>query len=608
MDSNNQESKYVDGEGHPYPIPLDDIRRNEYPALQATTYLDHAGTTPPPQSAINTYAKDMNTHLFGNPHSASPSSMLSTERIELVRRQLLAFFQADPAHFDLVFVANATAAVKLVIECVGDFSLKQTKRGNGGGFWYGYHRDCHTSLVGPREVARFSKYFDGDLDVEQWLSSPQMDSDANVGIFAYPAQSNMNGRRLPMEWPGRLRKSSQSADLKVYSLLDAAAFVSTAQLDLSDPECAPDFTSLSFYKIFGFPDLGALIVRKEAGHIFTWRRYLGGGTVDMVVNDRDPVKTWHARKQSALHEMLEDGTPPFTSVIALGSALQIHTRLYGSMKNISKHTNNLINVLYRDMAAITYANGQAVCEFYTDPSSTRSEDSKRQGPTIAFNVKASNSRWIGKSQLEQAAIAANIQLRTGGVCNPGGVAAALGLTAAEMKQNFAEGVRCGNDVDEMHGKPTGVARVSLGAMTNLEDVNKFVSFLTVFAETHGAQSIPQASSRRGSTLSATHSPLNAAKGDMKVPTPMQPVSTSPPSNDNTQGGRLPKRKQSGNKDPLWQRILRTGWKTKHGPDPSNQHSALKPTHLCEVESTDAYVGLVQTPRLQTRCKASLVEL
>jgi molybdenum cofactor sulfurtransferase len=44
-----------------------------------------------------------------------------------------------------------------------------------------------------------------------------------------------------------------------------------------DPEHAPDFTCLSMYKIFGFPDLGALVVRKDSGHILTLRKYFGGG-------------------------------------------------------------------------------------------------------------------------------------------------------------------------------------------------------------------------------------------------------------------------------------------------------------------------------------------
>ena len=557
MQTDQQHPAKVENGSCPYPVPLADIRSKEYPALRTTTYLDHAGTTPPPQSAINAFAREMNTHLFGNPHSASPSSRLSTERIESVRRQVLAFFKADPEHFDLAFVANATAAVKLVIECVTDYASAQRQRGNDKGFWYGYHGDCHTSLVGPRELAQASAYFGNDSEVERWLSSPQHGNDADVGIFAYPAQSNMNGRRLPLDWPGRLRRSSHPGHRNVYSLLHPAAFISTAQLDLSDPDNAPDFVSLSFYKTFGYPDIGGLIVRKEAGHILAWRRYLGGGTVDMVINHHEAAKAWHARKQSSLHEVLEDGTPAFMSTIALGCALQVHRTLYGSMSNVSRHTNGLVKLLYNDMSALAYANGQKLCVIYTDPSSTRYEDSKKQGPTIAFNVKSSDGRWIGKTQFERAAITANIQLRTGGVCNPGGIATALGLSPAELRDNFAEGVRCGNSVDERHGKPTGIVRVSLGAMTNLEDVHGFLRFLKAFAERDVHPQTSFALSGQGSELSAINGTIKSAKEDLKIATPMKqaPISPTRPTADSTAPDDQPfMEKHSGDKRPLWRRI------------------------------------------------------
>jgi molybdenum cofactor sulfurtransferase len=199
------------------------------------------------------FAKDMEANLFGNPHSQSPSSRLSTIRIESVRAQVLAFFKADPEHFDLVFVANATAAIKLVMD-----GLRGHDRTRGANpFWYGYHIDSHTSLVGVREAAAAgAKCFASDTEVEDWLSGGMLSSpyplgipeSPSIGLFAYPAQSNMNGRRLPLTWSGQLRASPYSQHQNVYSLLDAAAFVSTAQLDLTDWQSAPDFTALSFYK------------------------------------------------------------------------------------------------------------------------------------------------------------------------------------------------------------------------------------------------------------------------------------------------------------------------------------------------------------------------
>lgn len=456
--------------------------------MTETTYLDHAGTTLYPKSLVKGFEKEMTSNLFGNPHSHSPSSMLSTDRIESTRIQTLKFFQADPEHFDMIFVANATAAIKLVMDCMFDYSRKE------GGFWYGYHGDAHTSLVGIREVAgRGSRCFESDDEVERWLSNrdhachatlQQSEDSDGVGLFAYPAQSNMNGRRLSLSWPGRIRSSAGPGNRETYSLLDAAALVATAPLDLSDHQNAPDFTALSFYKIFGFPDLGALIVRKDAGHVLSRRRYFGGGTVDMVINGQfggTDKCGWYARKTTSSHEMLEDGTPAFHSIIALKVALRMHLKLFGSMANVSLHTCRLTKTLYAQLSKLSHANGVLVCQIYESQNS-RYGDSRTQGPTIAFNVRNSKGEWIGKSDFERLAILNNIQIRTGGLCNPGGVASSLEVSPTQMLENFKEGLRCGNEVDEMEGKPTGVVRVSLGALSSAKDISAFMDFMQMFVE------------------------------------------------------------------------------------------------------------------------------
>lgn len=440
------------------------------------TYLDHAGTTLYAKSLIEQFSNDLTTNLLGNPHSASPSSKLSTHRVEHVRARVLRFFKADPNDFDVVFVANATAGIKLLGEAFRDYGFDPDPR-HQSGFWYGYHKDAHTSLVGVRELATAgSRCFASNDAVGSWIAGRDPEKTGHVhahGLFAYPAQSNLDGRRLPLTWPGCLRKSPDPRHQNIYTLLDASAYVSTAQLDLSDVGCAPDFTVLSFYKIFGFPDLGALIVRKEAGHMLRRRRYFGGGTVDMVIS----LKTcWHAKKEDTLHDQLEDGTLPFHNIIALGCALDVHDRLYGSMAAISKHTSHLVETLHDRLSSLRHANGELVCEIYGDPNSTYG-DSNTQGAVVAFNVRNSQGGWVGKSKVEELAIENNIHLRTGGVCNPGGIATALKLEPWEMRRNFAEGMRCGDDLDVISGKPTGVVRVSLGAMSNMRDVETFVDFM-----------------------------------------------------------------------------------------------------------------------------------
>lgn len=495
------ENSVLETESQVYSRSVEDIRKYEYPLLEGkrlhtlfslppllttklpgTTYLDHAGTTLYSKSLMESFAEDMNSNLFGNPHSQSPSSVRSTVRVEGVRARILDFFKADAEYFDLIFVANATAAIKMVMDGMRDHDS----------FWYGYHADSHTSLVGIREHASpGSKCFTSDQDVETWLakdtaslsSSPfQTKTTEKIGLFAYPAQSNMNGRRLSLSWPGQLRASNLKQHHDVYSLLDAAAFVSTAQLDLSDWENAPDFTALSFYKIFGFPDLGALLVRKGAGQIFNKRRYFGGGTVDMVINAiGDPNEAWFARKNTSPHEALEDGTQAFHSIIAIDSALKTHRSLYTSMDHVSRHTSHLAKLLYERLSALSHSNGHPLCTIYQDINS-KYGDRKTQGPTIAFNVQDRNGRWIGKSKFEKLAIANGIQLRTGGVCNPGGIARFLNFTPQEMRNNFDEGLRCGGVIDELNGKPTGIIRASLGAMSNMKDISTLINFMSLFVD------------------------------------------------------------------------------------------------------------------------------
>lgn len=413
------------------------------------------------------FTKDMMSNIYGNPHSASPSSQLSTSRIEDTRLKVLRFFRADPEDFDVVFVANATAGIKLVMDGL---------RALDGGFNYTYHRDSHTSLVGVREGATASQCLD-DEEVEDWLSGKGSKENATNSIsrlFAYPAQSNLDGRRLPLSWVQRAKSLCSSALSTIYTLLDASALVSTAQLDLSDITTAPDFTVLSFYKIYGFPDLGALIVRRDSGTVLQTRKYFGGGTVDVVLSVKEQ---WHALKGQSLHESLEDGTLPFHNIMALNSAIDVHTDLYGSMDRIAKHTAFLAQKLYTGLKSLKHANSMPVCVLY---SKAVFSGQNMQGPVVAFNVQNSQGAWVSNVELERLASIRNFHIRSGGLCNPGGVAKHLDLEPWEMRRNFSAGFRCGIESDIYAGKITGIIRASLGAMSTAGDVEAFVSFVKEF--------------------------------------------------------------------------------------------------------------------------------
>lgn len=453
------------------------VRLRELESLQAPsgiTYLDHAGTTLYASSLVRRVADDLVSNLYGNPHSQSPSSQLTSKRIKDIRLRVLQLFNANPDDYDIVFCANATAGMKLVLEAY---------TAQAGVFQNRYHKDCHTSAVGIRELSGDSKCFSSDEEVNKWLEGgPTTDEVGSKtrGLFVYPAQSNLSGRRLSQSWARKVRNSGR----KFYTLLDAAALVTTAPLDLTIME--PDFTVVSFYKMFGYPDLGALIIRKSSPRMLEFlenRRYFGGGTVAAVTSKDD---AFHAKRTGVPHEHMEDGTLPFHSIIALDIAMTVHNDLYGDFSSISRHTTSLVMYLQQQLSELEHYNRRRVCILYsesfplTNDGLTVDDWVRHQGPTIAFNMRRADGTWVGYSEVEKLAAVKQIHIRTGGLCNPGGVESYIGLRAWEIKKNYEAGHRCWDDQDVMGGKPTGVIRVSLGAMSTIGDVKNFVAFIKEF--------------------------------------------------------------------------------------------------------------------------------
>ena len=144
--------------------------------------------------------------------------------------------------------------------CYSNFSTNvKCKRGS-----FIYLLDNHTSVQGMREIAfeRAGHVSCVDCDKDAISKehvvyySDHYESGGNT-LFAYPAQSNFSGHKYPMGWishvqNGKLgRLTLNEGQGCCYVLLDAACLVSTSPLDLG--QYKPDFVTLSFYKMFGYP-------------------------------------------------------------------------------------------------------------------------------------------------------------------------------------------------------------------------------------------------------------------------------------------------------------------------------------------------------------------
>ncbi|KAL2802984.1 pyridoxal phosphate-dependent transferase [Aspergillus granulosus] len=455
---------------------IEHLRDDEYPSLRDVVYLDHAGSTVYARSMIQSYADDLQTKLYGNPHSDNTPSRISGARVDAIRLQLLRFFGADPKDFDLIFTANATASIKLVGECMSHYACSPMTSFSSKprGFHYVYHQDSHTSLVGLRQIANGgSMCLRGDAVVETWIRTGGKSKVAT--LFAYPGQSNMTGRRTPRSWPAQIRQNHRNT----FILWDAAAIASTSPLNLSNANSAPDFTALSLYKIFGYPDVGCLIVRKAAACALQQRRYFGGGTVDMVINSPSVrQEAWHALKTDSLHDALEDGTLNFHSIVAIPHAIETHNRLFRSMSEVSSHCAFLIAELYQQLRSLRHSNNASLCRIYTGSERHGFGDASLQGPTIALSVLDPSGNIHGYADVERAADRERIYLRSGSVCNPGGMAYLGWVRMEDMKAAWNAGHRCSDPIQEVYGQTTGVVRVSLGAMSTKADIHAFVEWLS----------------------------------------------------------------------------------------------------------------------------------
>jgi selenocysteine lyase/cysteine desulfurase len=254
-------------------------------------------------------------------------------------------------------------------------------------------------------------------------------------------------------------------------LLDAAAFVPTNELDLR--QWQPDFVSLSFYKMFGYPTgVGCLLARREALRRLR-RPWFAGGTITVasVQGDRYFLQDGGSA--------FEDGTLDYLGIPGVAIGLR-HMQRVG-IDNIHRRCRCLAAWLIRELQSLRHANGAPVVRIYGP------NDMAARGGTVTMNFYSADGAVVDHRLVETAAADRNLSIRTGCFCNPGDGELALNLSKSEI-------VGCFNQpqveqtsrftIDDFRlcvdGKNTGAVRVSLGIASNFEDVYRFAAFAREF--------------------------------------------------------------------------------------------------------------------------------
>jgi molybdenum cofactor sulfurtransferase len=370
---------------------------------------------------------------------------------------VLEWFGAD-GDYTAVFTANATGALKHVGESY-PFSPKGRLL---------LAADNHNSVNGIREFARQAgtRVSYAPLTVpELRLDMPALDAllsgaepDA-ANLFAFPAQSNFTGVRHPLDLIARAHDRGWDV------LLDAAAYVSTNRLILR--EIQPDFVSISFYKMFGYPTgVGCLLVRNAMlGKLR--RPWFAGGTVNFAtVGGRRHIL-------SPGEAGFEDGTLNYFSIAAVGIGLQ-HLANAG-IDAIHTRVECLTSWLLEQLIAMRHSNGRPMVRIYGPLTTTM------RGGIVTMNFYDPDGHLLDYRRVEELASQQRISFRTGCFCNPGPGETAEGITDQDVAAALARNPNLTlplflQMIAHEGGKSAGAIRVSFGIASNFADAQRFLQF------------------------------------------------------------------------------------------------------------------------------------
>lgn len=443
-----------------------DLRAREYARLDKLdqVYLDYTGGGLHAESQLRQHMELLSDTVLGNPHSHNPTSLAMTELVERARRYVLEYFNADPEEYEAIFTANASGALKHVGE---SYPFEPDGR-------YLLTFDNHNSVNGIREFARNK----GAEITYVPLTTPELRIDraalmqelAHIDadyphLFAYPAQSNFSGVQHPLT----LIEEAHALGWDV--LLDAAAFAPTNRLDLS--RWHPDFVSLSFYKMFGYPTgLGCLLGRREA-MAQLHRPWFAGGTITIASVQGDGY--FLADGEAAF----EDGTVDYLNIPAVETGLR-HIQAVG-IETIHDRVIALTDWLLDALSSLRHSNGRPLLEIHGP------RDVTARGGTVTVTFFGSDGEALDERRVEELANHANISLRSGCFCNPGAGEIAHGLSQEEMAAFFKANHTVSFDelretlVHKYH-KSIGSIRISVGIATNFEDVYRCVELAKGFLD------------------------------------------------------------------------------------------------------------------------------
>ena len=444
--------------GKSYPRDLDAIRPKIMSHFSKGVYLDYTGAGQYSDQQISFFRQN----LLKTAHLSRKEKEI---KVKLIKEEFLSFLGANPNDYLFISVASATQALKLLGE---HFPWKNDSI-------YSYTRYNHNSVLGIRRYAvdSGSSFQASDWPINSTNVLNMMDSTIEKSLLIFPLEDNFAGTK-PEEKEFKTLLTEKPDNWFIVG--DTAAFLPTNPLNLE--ELPFDAIIMSFYKIFGFPNSGALVIRKELANILAnHKNYLETQLYDSDLNSFESFDfslsnpKFQNYDMEELQKILEDD--PLSYEMALGIYEGVKQLKALEMTKIQKHVYKLTHRLYRNLSLLQHSTGQNAIEIYGN----HHLGITRQGGIVAFNIKQPGGDYIGYAIVVKEASQAGFNLRGGCHCNPGACFESVRINESKVKAYFAKKTTCGDTNDIVDGTPLGAVRASLGWASTIKDVDSLVEWI-----------------------------------------------------------------------------------------------------------------------------------
>lgn len=399
------------------------LKSKYFPQLSNGIFADYGGSSPISQPSLDAIEQfSSNFSLF---YPDKNGVVQAKVEIEQFTEELYEFFNTTKEEYSIHFFNNTTAAIRAVAYCF-PWSRESS---------FFYQIDNHNSILGIRRVAQ--KH---GVNIINGVEDVPSDNFKDHSLYAYPLQSNFNGKKYPKEHINIFQGYTKHDEGKFgHVLVDAAAYLPTSELNLTD--FPADFLVFSLLKCFGC-NSGVLLVRN------TMKSFIK----PIPQFPQDEISIIGARRGLAVRKVYERELK----------------------KTISQHVYDLAKRLHSELKCMKHANGLPVAELYPDVFPVYEE----QGGVVAFNLYTNlEGSKLPHEAAFIAAMANSVFIRFGVHCNPGATYKSLDWESTQIKEAVKQHeAACSLTASIVNGKFVGSIRVSFGFPSTEEDVDELISF------------------------------------------------------------------------------------------------------------------------------------